>query len=157
MAPLGADPRVLREHLRHLQRCLADLTDLGQRDMAEIARARHLPRALERDVQIVIESCFDISAHLLARLGGGSPATYAGYADALFEAGLIDESSLGKVRAFASLRDRLVHVYLSVSLRELHGFARSELGFFREFARTVEALIDDQQRRGSQGRTSGPA
>ena len=153
---MAADPRVLREHLRHLQQCLADLTDLGQRDMAEIAGARHLRRALERDVQIAIESCFDITAHLLARLGGGSPATYAAYADALFEAGLIGESSIGKVRAFASLRDRLVHLYLSVSLRELPEFARSELGFFREFARTVEALLDDQQRRGSQGRTPEP-
>lgn len=146
---MGVDPRILRDRLRLLQDCVSDLRDLGSGGVEDPAASRHLQRALERNAQLAVEACFDMASHVLARTAGAAPATYAGYAEALLEAGIIRESAAETLRGFASLRNTMVHAYPRVGLEELWDFARSQLGFFREFAATIEAVIEQEQQRGA--------
>lgn len=88
-----------------------------------------------------IEDAASICTHLMARLGGMAPSSYAECFAALHERGVIDEALAGRLQAMARFRNLLVHRYWQVDDQRVLRIAREEVGDLLEFLRQVGASL----------------
>lgn len=96
--------------------------------------------AAEHALQLAIQSCIDIGAHLISELGLQAPADYRGVFASLSPAGL-DQQLAARLAAAAGMRNILVHGYLDVD-DELVWDALARLDDLRGFAATVREIVD---------------
>lgn len=95
--------------------------------------------AADHAIQLAVQVCIDIGAHLIAELGLKAPSDYRGIFDSLLSAGL--EPSLGERLAEAvGMRDILVHGYLEVDDEAVWG-ALDRLDDLRQFAAFTQSQI----------------
>ena len=138
------DADSVSSRLQRLDELLRELDDIraGGRDayMAE-PRTR---LAAERALQLAIQSCIDIGAHLISELGLKAPADYRGVFASLGPAGL-DPQLAERLAAAAGMRNILVHGYLDVD-DALVWDALTRLDDLRGFAGTVREIVDAGER-----------
>lgn len=134
------DADSVANRLQRLDGLLRELDAIraGGRD-AYIAEPR-TRLAAEHALQLAIQSCIDIGAHLISELGFEAPADYRGVFASLCLAGL-DPQLAERLAAAAGMRDILVHDYLDVDDR-LVWDALGRLDDLRAFAGTVLRMID---------------
>lgn len=96
--------------------------------------------AADHAIQLAIQICIDVGAHLIAELGLEAPSDYRGVFESLREAGL-DPQLADRLAAAAGMRNILVHDYLEVDddavwealgrlddLRQFAAFSQQQLG-----------------------------
>jgi len=134
------DADSVANRLQRLDTLLRELDAIraGGRDayMAE-ARTR---LAAERALQLAIQSCIDIGAHLVSELGLQAPADYRGVFASLCPAGL-DTELAERLAAAAGMRNILVHGYLDVD-DQLVWDALARLDDLRAFAAAARRIAD---------------
>jgi len=86
----------------------------------------------EHALQLALQICLDVGAHLIAELGLGPPGDYRGVVSRLAQAGVLDEALAGRLANAAGLRNRLVHGY-------------AQLDDHRVFAALDPAQLDDHR------------
>lgn len=99
--------------------------------------------AAEHALQLAIQSCIDIGAHLVSELGLPAPSDYRGVFTSLVPAGF-DAQLAERLGTAAGMRNILVHGYLDVD-DEAVWDALAHLEDLREFAETVSAIVEAQQ------------
>ena len=134
------DPESIDERLERL----TELLEQGERIKAagrEAYAADFRSRlAAQHAVQLSIQICIDIAAHLIAELGPKMPSDYRGVFEALRPEGL-DDDLAERLGSAAGMRNVLVHGYLEVDdeivwkaldhlddLRQFAAFAQDQLG-----------------------------
>lgn len=95
--------------------------------------------AAQHAIQLAIQVCIDIGAHLIAELGLRMPADYRGVFDALRPEGL-DAELAERLAAAAGMRNVLVHGYLDVD-DEIVWDTLAHLDDLRQFAATAEEML----------------
>jgi len=95
--------------------------------------------AAQHAIQLAIQICVDIGAHLIAELGLRMPDDYKGVFDALREPLGLDVGLVNGLSAAAGMRNVLVHAYLEVD-DEVVWDALGHLDDLREFVAAVERL-----------------
>jgi uncharacterized protein YutE (UPF0331/DUF86 family) len=96
--------------------------------------------AAEHALQLAIQTCIDVSAHVVSELGLKAPADYRGVFESLQPAGL-DAKLAERLAAAAGMRNILVHGYLDVD-DEVVWNALARLDDLRELAAAVQRMID---------------
>lgn len=96
--------------------------------------------AAEHAVQLAVQICIDIGAHLIAELGLETPSDYRGVFSSLGPAGL-DAGLVDRLADAAGMRNILVHGYLEVD-DEIVWAALDRLDDLRDFAAFAQAQID---------------
>ncbi len=91
-------------------------------------------RAAERSLQVSIQACIDIGAHLVAAGGLGAPSDQADVFELLAQRAGLERSLAAKMKEAAGQRNLLVHAYLAIDpervwlkleeLEDLRAFAR---------------------------------
>jgi uncharacterized protein YutE (UPF0331/DUF86 family) len=94
----------LGDHLHELERILPSTLSAYERDGVR-------RRAVERLLQLLVESAADLFQRLLVLRSVAAPQDYRGIFRAAAKAGLVPEDLLGRLDPFASLRNVLVHEY----------------------------------------------
>jgi uncharacterized protein YutE (UPF0331/DUF86 family) len=134
------DAESIATRLDRLTPLLAELEEIraGGHDayMAEF-RSR---LAADHAIQLAIQICIDVGAHLIAELGLEAPSDYRGVFESLREAGL-DPQLADRLATAAGMRNILVHDYLEVDddavwealgrlddLRQFAAFSQQQLG-----------------------------
>jgi uncharacterized protein YutE (UPF0331/DUF86 family) len=105
--------------------------------------------ATEHALQLAIQSCIDIGAHLISELGLTAPADYRGVFASLASAGL-EQGLAERLAAAAGMRNILVHGYLDVD-SQLVWDALARLDDLRAFAETARRIVDGGRGKGSEG------
>jgi uncharacterized protein YutE (UPF0331/DUF86 family) len=91
-------------------------------------------------IQLAVQVCIDIGAHLIAELGLEAPSDYRGVFKSLRSAGL--EAQLAEHLADAAgMRNILVHGYLEVD-DEAVWDALGRIDYLRQFAAFAQSQID---------------
>jgi uncharacterized protein YutE (UPF0331/DUF86 family) len=75
----------------------------------------------ERHLQVAAQCLLDIGNHVVAEQSLGTPDDAAGILDVLAAAGAIPGDLHARVRGLAGFRNVLVHDYLAVDQRFVHG------------------------------------
>lgn len=130
------DVQALRSRLRRLDRCLQVLRSVASVSAASFAADEGLRDRAERNLQVAIQACIDVATHLASGLGWGDPKSYE---EALALAGArlgLPAEFVDEFRKVAGLRNLLVHDYLLIDPRRLHGLLH-RLDDFEVFARAV--------------------
>jgi uncharacterized protein YutE (UPF0331/DUF86 family) len=140
---LPVDPIVLRRRLRAVERYLRVLRALQRLGRDAFVHDQAVQDRVERNAELLAQSCADIALHIVSAAAAGAPETYA---DSVRTAapilGLSPELS-ERLAAATRLRNILVHMYLDID----HGRLFDELAWIEDvetFAVAVQEWLDRQ-------------
>lgn len=108
------DPESVGRRLQRLGELLSALEAI--RATGEQAYLSDLERRLaaERALQLAIQACIDVAAHLVAELGLRTPDDYRDTFRGLADADLLDKDLAQRLGDAAGMRNILVHEYLEI-------------------------------------------
>lgn len=118
--PEGIDIRIIKERLDYVTELAHHISALlGRLGPDELSRDIEAWHALKSMVQDVAQAIIDVCAHVSTAKGLGAVAAYREYVEKLTESGLMDGSLAEDVKLTITLRNRLIHRYLTVTPEEL--------------------------------------
>jgi uncharacterized protein YutE (UPF0331/DUF86 family) len=94
-------------------------------------------RIVERTLQMMIETCLDISGHIIADEKLRVPDTYADTFRILVENGILSGSHLGAFEKMAKFRNIVVHDYEKIDPEIVVGILRKNRQDFEEFKASI--------------------
>jgi len=122
---------VVESKLRFLEQVLADLESWPLGDPAQFARNSMLRRAVERALQLGIESMIDVSERILAARRLAPADTAAQNFQRLQEVGVLKDAD--RYAEMVRFRNFIVHRYEQIEPEIVYGLAQNKLDRFREF------------------------
>jgi uncharacterized protein YutE (UPF0331/DUF86 family) len=123
------------EKLKRLGHNVAQLRRFrGQYTVGDVTADTHLEWALRYGLFEAIQIVIDVSCHLVARDGLGTPRTYVECVQLLGEHEYLPEGLTATVQAMVGLRNILVHEYVQVDVTQLFELLDN--------ARDLETFID---------------
>ena len=139
--------RVLRrlERLEQLLLALEAARAEGREALdGDVRQELHVEHAL----QLAIQSCIDVGAHLVSELGLPTPDDYRQIFEALSKAQLIDAGLAERLAEAAGLRNLLVHEYVDIDLDKVWQALGNleDLRAFAAFAARQAAAGDTRER-----------
>jgi uncharacterized protein YutE (UPF0331/DUF86 family) len=130
---------VVAQKLQSLDEILTELRSLGQVDAAQLSSDWRTRRAVERDLQVLIEIVVDICQRLIS-LGGQSPATTG--VDAIERCIQLGALSNDEVyREMVRFRNFIVHRYERVDINILVDIINHRLPDFEQFRSEVLTYV----------------
>jgi len=137
---------VVESKLRFLEQTLADVESWPLEDLTEFARNSMLRRAVERALQLAVESMIDVAERMLAARRLAPADTAAENLQRLQEIGILKDA--GHYAELVRFRNFIVHRYEQIEPQLVFRLAKSKLAYFRDFA--------DEIRRACAGTTPEP-
>ena len=122
---------VVESKLRFLEQTLADLESWPLGDLAQFARNSMLRRAVERALQLGIESMIDVTERILAARRVAPADTAAENFKRLQEVGILKNAD--RYAEMVRFRNFIVHRYEQIEPDIVYGLAKHKLGRFRDF------------------------
>lgn len=128
--------------LRQLEGLIDQLEHVRARGETAYLADEDLRMMSERRLELAIQICIDLGAHLVSELSTRPPSDYAGIFSSLSQAGFLDPELGARLGAAARQRNLLIHLYLDLDHSKV--FASLEhLDDLRAFAAVVQALAQD--------------
>jgi len=128
------------ENLRGYVEKLKHLASLSREeffsDFTKVESAKHL-------FQVSVESCFDVSNHIIASERFRAPKSYAETFEILAEQGVIEKDFLPTLRQMVQFRNRLVHLYWEVDAEVIYDLLQKNLGDFETFTSQIVRFLSD--------------
>ena len=122
---------VVESKLRFLEQVLADLESWPLGGLAEFARSSMLRRAVERALQLGVESMIDVAERILAGKHLPPTDTAAQNLKRLQEIGVLEDAD--RHAEMVRFRNFIVHRYEQIDAEIVYGLAKNKLGRFRDF------------------------
>lgn len=136
-----ADVEVVRDRESRIRAYGRDLRTFAAISEAEFLANRERQYAVLHALQLAIEASVDIATHICAADRLGVPASYAEAFDRLEQAGVLDRALADLMRTMARFRNRIVHLYGEIDLRQVYGLLQNRLGDFDEYLEAVERYL----------------
>ncbi len=128
------------ENLRGYVEKLKHLASLSREeflsDFTKVESAKHL-------FQVSVESCIDVSNHIIASERFRAPKSYAETFEILAEQGVIERDFLPTLRQMVQFRNRLVHLYWEVDVEVIYDLLQKNLGDFETFTSQILRYLSD--------------
>ena len=137
------DTSSVSDRLKHLDELLKELDAIKAGGREAYMSEWRTRLAAEHALQLAIQTCIDVGAHMVAELGLRAPADYRGVFESLCPAGL-DAQLAQRLAAAAGMRNILVHGYLDVD-DEAVWTALGRLDDLRAFAAAVQLMIEPSE------------
>lgn len=134
--------RVMRR-LERLEELLETLDAARSRGRAALDSDVREELHVEHALQLAIQACIDIGAHLVSELGLPTPDDYGQIFDSLGRAGRIDRDLAARLSRAVGMRNLLVHEYLDIDLDRVWE-ALGNLDDLRSFARFAARTAGDR-------------
>jgi uncharacterized protein YutE (UPF0331/DUF86 family) len=135
---------IVRRKLAHLDRYLGELEAHRRIGLEEYLAAAGPRRAVERLIQLIVETAIDINVHVATELEGQPPTDYRRSFSAAARLGLLPPDLAERLAPAAGLRNALVHDYADIDDARVHAAIPLVLDGFREYAHAVQAWLDRQ-------------
>ena len=90
---------------------------------------------------MMVETCIDISGHIIADMKFRVPISYADSFHVLSENGIVNDSLSGSLEKMAKFRNVVVHDYDRVDKEIVIGILRKNLDDFTKFKDAIVELI----------------
>jgi uncharacterized protein YutE (UPF0331/DUF86 family) len=122
---------IVESKLRFLEQTLADLESWPLGDLTEFARNSLLRRAVERALQLAVESMIDVAERILAARRLSPADTAAQNFQRLQEIGVLKEA--GRYAELVRFRNFIVHRYEQIEPHIVYSLAKTKMSCFRDF------------------------
>jgi uncharacterized protein YutE (UPF0331/DUF86 family) len=134
---------IAASRLRRLEQSVKRLTALADMPLDEYLADADAHAIAERHFQIAVQCLLDIGNHIVAEQGLGTPDDASGILDCLKRAGVVPPDLYERTRGLAGFRNVLVHDYLEIDHRTVHGLLQ-RVGDLVELGRVVGDYTDRQ-------------
>lgn len=131
----------ITDKLADLKKYVGLLAEYRKKSREEIARDMTLRGAVERYLQLAIETVLEIGEMIIAAEALKKPETYREVIEILGNEGVIEKRFAQKLAPIAGLRNMLIHRYDEIDIEELCHHLRHDLGDFDSFAKQVAAYV----------------
>jgi uncharacterized protein YutE (UPF0331/DUF86 family) len=128
--------------LAQLERLIDQLERVRSGGEAAYLADEDLRMMSERRLELAIQICIDIGAHLVSELSAPPPSDYAGIFRSLADSGHLDRDLGASLSDAARQRNLLIHLYLEIDDSKVFA-ALEHLDDLRAFAAVVERLVAD--------------
>ncbi len=132
----------IKEHVKHLRLRIERLRALQNVTLAEYTANFDKRDLIEHNFRIAAESCSDMALLLTARLGLPEPAHRRDVFEALVKANQLEADLAKKLADATSLRNRLVHQYLTIEPDRMLEHLQHDLEYFEQFAAVAIGWAD---------------
>ena len=105
-------------------------------DFTKVESAKHL-------FQVSVESCIDVSNHIIASERFRAPKSYVETFEILVEQGFIEKDFLPTLRQMVQFRNRLVYLYWEVDAEVIYDILQKNLGDFEIFTSQILRYLSD--------------
>ncbi len=123
-----------------LDQFLKTIRELSKTEQDEFLKNSVLIGSMRYYLQVSIECCLDVAAHIVASERYRVPRDYADTFKVLEEQGIIDPHLEHRLKQMAKFRNRLVHLYGEIDDRAVYRIAREDLKDIEDF----KAIILDK-------------
>ncbi len=137
------DRDLIRRKLRDLERYVREVSEYRAIDSASYQRDWKTQRIVERTLQLAIEVCADVAAHVIADRRLRAPSTYAEAFEVLGEAALLEPDLRDVLVRMARFRNVLVHEYARIDPDLVLRVLSDNLGDFDRFCRAAERWLEE--------------
>jgi uncharacterized protein YutE (UPF0331/DUF86 family) len=125
---------------------VSDLNALRKIEFDEYKDNKILRGYVERTLQVCVQICLDIGAHLIAEFGFRHPQDNKDIFVVLHEQGIVPTEFLPVLMNMAGFRNIIVHDYVRVDNRSVYGVLKHHLDDFDRYARLVSEFISIPKR-----------
>ncbi|MDP2210658.1 MAG: DUF86 domain-containing protein [Candidatus Aquicultor sp.] len=133
---------LVRRKLVSLQGYLKELQQLSGVTFEEYKADFTKRRAVERLIQLLVETASDINAHVALEVTGNPPTDYYTSFMRAADIGLIARELADKLAPSAGLRNRIVHEYEAIKDEIVYESIGQAVDQYIEFVRQVEAFLE---------------
>lgn len=135
------DKVLVRKKLASLLEYRNQLNEYSTLSVAEYRADWKVQRIIERTLQMMIELCADIAAHLIADGGWRSPETYADTFRVLGENAILTPEQTAVMEKMAKFRNIVVHQYQAVDAEIVVLVLHKHLPDFEGFQEIIAKLL----------------
>lgn len=136
-----ADVDIIRERLDKIRQHRLLLEKFSAWDVPKLARDYEEQMKILHLLQIAIEACMDIAAHIISAEQLGVPVDHADLFRILGSHKIIEENFVSALQDMARFRNRLVHFYMGVDLERVVFVLHNNLRDFDLFAEAIEKYL----------------
>lgn len=133
----------IREHVKHLRQRIDRLRALQAVALEDYAADFDKRDLIHHNFRVAVESCSDIALMLAARLGLPEPSHRRDVFEALADVGRLSRDLAQKLAGLTSMRNVLVHQYLTIDPALMLQSLRDDVKYFEEFAATAVGWADE--------------
>lgn len=116
---------------------LAVLEKLSRKSTKEFIQDKILVGSMRYYLQVSVESCLDVTNHVISAEKFRAPKDYADSFTVLQEESVISADLSTRLRQMAKFRNRLVHLYGEIDDHRVHAALVEDLEDIRQFKETI--------------------
>lgn len=135
------DANIVASRLSTIEQCFEMLGQIKEKGFSHYQSDFGTRLMAERALHLVIESCIDISNHIIAVRGFRRPKDYADVFKILGEQDLLNEDLTKRLINMARFRHRLVHLYSTIDDRLVFSFIETDLKDILDFSRVIAQML----------------
>ena len=130
---------VVAQKLQSLDEILTELRSLGQVDAAQLRGDWRICRAVERDLQVLVEIVIDICQRLISLVGQSPATTGVDAIERCIQLGVLSDDEI--YRQMVRFRNFIVHRYERVDINILVDIVNHRLPDFEQFRDEVLTYV----------------
>lgn len=137
------DEELVEKKIDLILKNLNYLEEVKEVDDEELLGSFEKLQATKHSLQEVIESCIDISNHIISSEGWERAETYSEMFERLYENNVIGSKLNDRLGNMARFRNLLVHRYGIVDDKKVLHILRERLGDIYRFIKDIEKFLDE--------------
>ncbi len=131
------DKTLILRKLSALDEYLNQISEYANITLEAYAGDWKIQRIIERTLQMMIETCLDISGHIISDEKFRMPETYADMFRILVEKSILSQSRIDAFEKMARFRNIVVHDYERIDPEIVIGILKNNLGDFEDFKASI--------------------
>jgi len=131
------DKNLILRKLAALDEYLSQIKAYADIPVKEYSSDWKIQRIVERTLQLMIETCLDISSHIISDEKLPVPETYADMFRILVRNDILKDSQLAALEKMARFRNIVVHDYEKIDPSIIVGILKNNLGDFEIFEASI--------------------
>jgi len=135
----------LTSKLRDLDKYVQQMKKLQKYSYGEIKDDQVKIWAIERGLQLCIQSVIDIGNRILSSIEQNQIKDYTDILDRLGQNNILPSQFAEEIRGMAGFRNILVHQYAEVDLKQVHDMLQNRLGDFEKYIGYIQSYLRGKQ------------
>ena len=140
-------PLILRK-LSELDQYYKQIKEYEKTTLTQYSRDWKIQRIIERTLQMMIETCVDISSHIISGQEFRVPKSYSDTFKILFEEKIVNEQLYNALEKMAKFRNIVVHHYDKVDAEIVIGILRKDLKDFEHYKDAIVGFLKSKPENG---------
>ena len=135
------DKHLVLRKISELEQYLIQIREFSDISISEYSTDWKVQRISERTLQIMIETCLDIAAHIISDEKYRTPENYADMFRVLHEHHILGKSLLVSLEKMAKFRNYVVHHYDKIDPHIVVDILHRNLGDFEKFRTSIISYL----------------